>query len=573
MEYSVTLTIYNDTKKGRVTDTTDYSDLGFNLNVAQAKGLGTIYFNGEIIQQKLTVGDPLINLASGATYFEFDLELDSNGEAANGTYMVVYSVRMAPSGIQFLSSGVTNILIGDGSPEYAQFLEAGDTITLNGTTDADVVIETVDALVSGNPSYTLTTSPNFSLYDDYGFDVTHLALSESYTYQGCTLLSVSPKAVYDCDNGDNGTFTFYDDTDFSTQTLVSRSMTGSPPTWATEITAVTTANQSYTINRLATGTWTVALTNVITYTQSDGLILIYTATATIESIVTCAGTLCGLNACIESLRAAHQAELTANGISKYQKYVDNVNLYYIKAQNYKECAQYDEYRQQVALIEAQLDEAPCECNCCDDDELKYIYNTSSATQAQIDVILEQLDILQNVTYNKVLFLSPFMFATSTGNTNYPGGEQTYIRPFSDLSEITIDKKYFDAEPNGYAKKFVEIEITAYTDSATTYTQVVAVDGETLFTSDAIVGNSATTRYLIRLTTISVSGLTFGVVTSESFQIDNSSGDNTLDSYFNSNTIGALWDVSSDLVLDLTPNTANPDKIIYTNVKITAIGYE
>jgi hypothetical protein len=83
--------------------------------------------------------------------------------------------------------------------------------------------------------------------------------------------------------------------------------------------------------------------------------------------------------CIENLRAAHQAELLLNRISKYQVYVDNVLMYYIQALNYRACGEITKYRDTLKLLEAQLDASGCDCACCDDQSYYWVSNNSGVS--------------------------------------------------------------------------------------------------------------------------------------------------------------------------------------------------
>jgi hypothetical protein len=71
---------------GIVTDLTDYAALGINLATAEAKGLGQITFNGDIIVPDGGILDPMIdlqNLGGDPQVYTFPLELDLNGVPAN----------------------------------------------------------------------------------------------------------------------------------------------------------------------------------------------------------------------------------------------------------------------------------------------------------------------------------------------------------------------------------------------------------------------------------------------------------------------------------------------------------
>jgi hypothetical protein len=121
------------------------------------------------------------------------------------------------------------------------------------------------------------------------------------------------------------------------------------------------------------------LTQQIQQTQTSGLIVLYTRSVIKEFQVSCSGSLCGLVPCIENLRAAHQAELVRNRISKYQVFVDNVLMFYIEAMNYRSCGELDKYRTAIAHLQAQLDASGCDCACCDDETYYWVSNNSGVS--------------------------------------------------------------------------------------------------------------------------------------------------------------------------------------------------
>jgi hypothetical protein len=127
-----TLTVIQTTKKVRFTDTTNYDLLGLDVSALEAKGLGTIYGQGEILVQLNTVGSPLIDLQSGATYYEFDAVLDANGDIANITYAVNYSVRLTAVGITIFNvTAPDTITIDSGYTGLANFFVAGNEVTID----------------------------------------------------------------------------------------------------------------------------------------------------------------------------------------------------------------------------------------------------------------------------------------------------------------------------------------------------------------------------------------------------------------------------------------------------------
>lgn len=383
MQSTLSLTLDLTAKKGFFTDTTDYNALGVDLNTLGATGSVAVYFQGDV------VGSPLaINLAGGGTTTPlFDLELDVNGEVANGTYSAVYTVDfgfvgatllLAPDQVIVQSLGTNYQGFSAGAEiTVSVYIPGGATITGAQDVGGDLYV-TIDQSVSST-AFAIPT--NITVTQQNGF---------SWVYAGCNLVEAKSGLVADCDYGDFGTFTVTNETDTTGITITSLSVDINYPSWTNEP-VITETSLPYTNNQLATGTYSVTLTLEIQKVQNDGLIITYTSESIQEFKVSCIGSLCGLNDCLENLRKAHEAELLKNKISKYQVYVDNILIYYTEAQSYKSCGQMDEYRATVAKLEAQLDASGCDCGCCDEDQYKWVQNTSPAASN----IMQQLVALQN----------------------------------------------------------------------------------------------------------------------------------------------------------------------------------
>lgn len=396
MQSTLSLTLDLTTKKGFFTDITDYAAI--NVDVANLGAMGSVqvYFQGTLVD---TLPINLGGVPSTWVSTQFDLELDVNGEVANGSYSAVYYVGYnfttscqisATNTIKVLNYG-DNVL---GFPAGAGITISGapavtSTIvsaTDSGTNSLDIVIAS-SSLTTGLPiNKTITVA---------GFETGNF----SWVYAGCDMVESKASLVADCDYGDFGTFTVSNETNLEGVTLQSLTVDINYPSWTNEAT-ITQTVLPFTQNNLATGTYSVELTQQIEKVQNDGLIINYEATCIQEFKVTCSGSLCGLNECIENLRKAHEAELLKNKVSKYQVYVDNILVYYMEAQNYKACGEMDKYRAEVAKIEAQLDASGCDCGCCDEDQYKWVQNTSanainiiaSITQLQNDVGVIENDI-------------------------------------------------------------------------------------------------------------------------------------------------------------------------------------
>jgi len=444
--------------RGIVTDSTNYSGaggLGINLQLAQAKGLGIITFNGDVIVNLMDPLDPAMTMidlqdwgtspfAGDTPFYAFSLPLDANGNVANGVYTLQYSLRLNTSATPFdivTIPTATSIVVDGATPWLVDFLEPGDQITLFTGAPAQTGVVVASAELA-DPNILINTSTNI-LSPSYGqiqFDITNLQFSGVFPYAGCTQVNADVSFVYDCEVGDSGTWAVANTTPLaSNEVVASLNCTINYPSWAA-LSPIFPGNVVVTSlpyppagveTPLATGTYTVSLTQQIQQTQTSGLIVLYSRSVNKEFQVTCAGSLCGLVPCIENLRAAHQAELTRNKISKYQVFVDNVLMYYIEAMNYRSCGELDKYRAAVACIQTQLDASGCECACCDNETYYWVSNNSA--NSVID------ELLQN-----------FQFRLYTGAGADPGDTQDGVQLGALWQDVSTGVIYrcINATPGG-----------------------------------------------------------------------------------------------------------------------------
>lgn len=388
--------------RGIVTDSTDYAGLGIDLLIAGAKGLGVITFNGDVIVDLTNPAIPaevMIDLQNWGTLnpgvtpvFYFPLELDLNGNVANGVYTFEYSLRLNTELTPFTISSITlpNTLVVTTTDSWlANFLETGDEVTL--LTGAPASTATVASAVFNDPDITITTSTTIASasYGQLRFDLTNVQFNGTFTYSGCTQTTADVSFTYDCEVGDNGSWAVANTTTLASNEVISTlNCTVSYPSWTAltptfnpqvVLTSLPYPSAPNTETPLATGTYTVSLTEQIQQTQTDGLILLYTISTAQEFVVSCSGSLCGLTPCIENLRVAHASELQRNRISKYQVFVDNVLLYYAEAQNYRACGDTANYRATLDLIKHNLDSSGCECACCDENTYYWVSNNSGVS--------------------------------------------------------------------------------------------------------------------------------------------------------------------------------------------------
>ena len=407
MQSTLSLTLDITQKKGFFTDTTDYSAISVDVNALGATGSVAIYFQGDLIGSPLT-----IDLAGGDTTTSlFDLELDLNGNVANGSYSAVYTVDFAFSNTTALAAPNQIVLASIGA-NYQGFT-VGANIEVSVDLPGGALI-TGASNISGNLYVTIDQSVSATLGSLRAINVSQVFSGFSWVYSGCTQTTAGVEFTYDCEFGNSGSWAVSNTTVLAANEFIaSQACTINYPSWTnvdpifnpqvvtTSLPYPTTLSEE---TPLATGTYSVLLSQQIQQNQASGLIITYSNSITREFTVTCAGTLCGLVPCIENLRAAHATELIRNRISKYQVFVDNVLLYYTEAMNYRACGELDSYKSTIALLQAQLDASGCDCACCDNETYYWVSNNSA--NSIID------DLLANFQYR--------LFSTGMGD---PGSAQ------------------------------------------------------------------------------------------------------------------------------------------------------
>jgi hypothetical protein len=365
----------------------------FDLSLLQAKGYGVLSFNGDIIENKSSLTDPLIDLEAGEATGFLNLPLDGNGNVANGVYRFQYDLRVNSNpAISVVVGSVTGgTTFVTGFDWVTVLLQPGSFIRLNNS-PVSLLNQVVSATMIGTLAHIEleTTVPNGPYSLQFVNDVTD-QFDQSYAYSGCTQTTADVDFIYDCEYGNSGTWSVSNATILgATEIVTSLNCVINYPSWTSSSTSpnplfnpqvVTTVlpypTQPGDTTPLATGTYSVSLSQQIQQTQASGLVVLYNNSVIREFAVSCAGSLCGLIPCMENLRAAHAAELVRNRISKYQVFVDNVLLYYTEAMNYKSCGELDKYRNTINLIQAQLDASGCDCACCDDNSYYWVANNSA----------------------------------------------------------------------------------------------------------------------------------------------------------------------------------------------------
>jgi len=202
--------------------------------------------------------------------------------------------------------------------------------------------------------------------------------------------------------------------------------------------------------------------------------------------------------------------------------------------------------------------------------LRWVYNTSEAAQTAIEQLQADVLALENPTvYNKVIFDS--VLPIRDASLGILPNDPPFYRPFTDISEITIAKEYFEPNENGYPKRYVQIDFGIYMVNNLYAGRIVDTatdDNISPAISAAAQNGEARITYKIYTFENGTSGV-YGVVTAEGFTIDNGPSPNTVtdENYFMNSALD-LFDTTEDLVLDFTP--LDIDNLGFTYFKITAV---
>jgi hypothetical protein len=403
MESTIRIEINKTTKQVRVVDISDYN---FPVTTLLAKGLGTLRFEGNIVAERLSVSSPLINLEGGATASAwFNCILDSNGAIAYGTYSIDnYSVRTA-----LVDDLVNSVVAGTGGAggfvlngiDLSDVLVDGDSVTISDSLSLNNGVKSVASVsvVSGNSTVFVDQAVNAETpvaSSKISFDLTKQSGSASGVYSGCDQVTLQFSFESDCERGLNGFLVVRDTTDYLGQTVNSKDITLSYPSWTGEA-SVSSTSGSLSLSAIATGTYNVFMESNISF-YTGGLLITYDASFNDEKKVTCSGSLCGLLPCIQNLLNVHVAALKNGQVSPYQQFVDGILLNYLQALENKKCGEYEKYQANVQAIDDLLDASGCECSCCDDEVLIWVNNIDPAennilTQLQDDVAELQEQII------------------------------------------------------------------------------------------------------------------------------------------------------------------------------------
>ncbi len=380
-----------------IVDTTDYASLtGLNLATAGAKLIGTISGPDGTPFVTGTVGSPLIDLAGGSTESDpFDLPLDDNGEILNGTYSFTCQLYLAMTNAQFLSITPPNTIVTDGDLWLFDILIAGDTLDLVGGTDQTV---TVASTADSDPNVTITTSTTIlsAVHDSYG-NIYHNSGSETFTYNGCDVITPTVNITANCFSTQFGQLILEDTTTLpSTQVLGSRAWSIEYPSNlspAPTTNPITATAASVTVPTLATGPWGYRLTySDVTVTQADGLVYVYTSTTgSLNYTVTCSSNLCSIMTCYSELVALERQDIVANGSSALTPQLNILSRYAIQAQGQQQCGDEEGLAATIAIMETMIEATgQCSCGCNENTGNVWINNAGFDAQTMLEQIVSTI---------------------------------------------------------------------------------------------------------------------------------------------------------------------------------------
>ena len=324
------------------------------------------------------------------------MPLDDNGEILNGTYTLTCQLVFTTTTFQFTSITPPNTILTDGDLWLFDILIAGDTLVLIGGDPNQTV--TVASTVDSDPNVTITTSTTISsaTHDSYG-TITHNSGSETFTYNGCDVITPTVNITANCFSTQFGQLILEDTTTLpSTQVLGSRAWSIEYPSNlspAPTTNPITATAASVTVPTLATGPWGYRLTYTdVTVTQADGLVYVYTSTTgSLNYTVTCSSNLCSIMTCYSELVALERQDIVANGSSALTPQLNILSRYAIQAQGQQQCGDEDGLAATIALMETLIEATgQCTCGCNENTGNVWINNAGFDAQTMLEQIVSTI---------------------------------------------------------------------------------------------------------------------------------------------------------------------------------------
>lgn len=369
LNFNVTTTFNVASKTVTISDGTNYLNQGINPSIITVKGLILMTGpSGSAFINQTSLSTPPIEISNGqTTSIGYNLPLLS-GNILNGPYDLTYTANLSYTNTECFILDANDIFVE--GVDLTDVLQPGDLIQLSSSPIGNNGFKTVESVEwNGDESviYTVQDLAEEGVVT-FSFSINRV-FNGDYTYSGCTLPTLSISTVYDCQASQFGAITFTDNTDYLGFEVNSKLLSAYYPNGLYPAPAVnpqTTEESILTLTELATGTWTATISASLTITQEDDLVLLVSLNESVESVVTCAGTLCGLDECINALYTKHMDALNCGSTSPYQKYVDGIALLYPLAKESQACGNHTEYEnyynQMVDLLSASGTD--CACNCC-----------------------------------------------------------------------------------------------------------------------------------------------------------------------------------------------------------------
>lgn len=386
------------TLKARVTDLFNYNTLIKDAVYANVVGkVGNSIFHADSGNYNST-SDIVIG-----TNTSVDIDLPtSDGNILNGVYTFIENVKV-------INEVLYNPSVGSGYYAVtAPIANNFTSITLTsppGTFQDDILLlmATLSDVRVGfyNSSNVLLASATIDTVSDdsVGFAAVNLAsfatiakiriigsniysTTKSYSYSGCPVVTPKLQAPADCYRSQ---MTVTDCTVYSAGTTLARTLTIQYPTLADGshvLPTVTTSDASVTLGpNIWTGGYTIDLSSVLTWQQTDTLYIENTVTAQITPTVTCNNGLCALSACIAKFANKYLAAI-ANG-SRDMGAIEQANIvigmYISRIQLAVECENTTDAAALTTALSVYMKEGTategCDCGCSD--------NTTNSTPTEI----------------------------------------------------------------------------------------------------------------------------------------------------------------------------------------------
>jgi hypothetical protein len=418
-----------DTNETYVQDLTSWPSVTPNgiptpLNqVLNMKGLGTLFNStGGVVFSALNPLSPLIDLSIGDTQSgDFSLPVSSS-EIVNGSYPFSYTARGSYSSpTNPLDGGDAGYVEIDDNNISAQLLQAGDVVVISGST-ISALNGTWNVL---STSYTLTSTFSRLYLSQNGVPINgaggdgNLAYSftrdyvTTYTpvYTGCTKVRPAINFVSRPYNGEFGSLTVTDATDYTGVQLINGSVRLDYPDGLVPAPVPSfVVGTSVTLTEVATGTYTITLNGLVRKTQTDGLTLEYTLAEirikgnpanVFERVVVWRDGLCCLQSCIEEIISANYDYLKQGKPSPLTSTVATLALALGEYQVAVSCGLQDEIDSAYENVTNAIKLSGCKCNCdcgCSESPV-WITNSSQEGESLITGLQDQINDLQTQVSN------------------------------------------------------------------------------------------------------------------------------------------------------------------------------